>query len=113
MNGNGTYFSRFLTKSGGGIDANVSGTLLAPVEFSYTSPPDTVTLLGTLRVQIQDSGAMAPAKYGTITALANGLLIFIRRAGGAEEDRTPQRPIKTSGDWMEYAPHGGHARVGH
>lgn len=100
---NGTYFSRFLAKTDGGIAANIAGTLAAPVEFKYTSPDGQVTRIGTLRVQIRDSGGLSPTKYGSITSLTNGLRVLIRRASGAEEERTLQRPIKSSGDWLEYA----------
>lgn len=54
---------------------NVSGTPAAPAEFFVKPPPGASFDIYTLRFSMTDSVAMDSAKFGGITALANGVVV--------------------------------------
>lgn len=75
-------------------DMAVDGT--TPVEYSYTATVP--TLINRALLYYKDGGTWTEVKFGSLTALTNGLLLAVHRNGAVILDLLDGFPIKNNGD---------------
>lgn len=99
MKASGFHFVYF--RNGSSFDMAVQGSSGTPINFDVTAPEGDSDLCTVRRVcaYITD-GVTTPAKFGGLSALANGLRIVVLDANGKEAlDFLEGESIKTNMDW--------------
>lgn len=88
---------RYMAAAGGSVEMDVNGSV-TPLTFDLAPAADEIWRVARLVLQIVAPTAAAPDQFGSLAALANGLLLELRDAAGVLVDLTAGQPIKANRD---------------